>query len=257
MISIVIPTYNEEKYLPALLRDIKTQTLQPDQIIVADAHSRDHTRAIAQKYGCKVVDGGLPGAGRNRGAAAVGSGIIIFFDADGRLPSSRFLEDNLAEFRKRRLDVATCDITPYEGTILDFFMLHTYNIYARILENVKAHAPGICIIVKKRIHDAINGFDETVKLAEDMEYVQRATRVGTFGILRSHPIATSTRRFQKDGHFKTIIKYLLAELYMRTLGGVRSNIFKYEFGYPSNRTLTQSSDLAKRRRKKLMRNRNV
>ncbi len=70
-LSIVVPAYNEEKYLPKLLSCIKKQTYKDCEIIVADANSRDRTKETAKKYGCKIVkSGGLPAIGRNNGAKA-------------------------------------------------------------------------------------------------------------------------------------------------------------------------------------------
>lgn len=57
-LSIIIPTYNEEEYLPKLLEGIKSQDFEDYEIIVADANSTDKTREIAEVYGCKIVDGG-------------------------------------------------------------------------------------------------------------------------------------------------------------------------------------------------------
>ena len=67
-ISIIIPTYNEEDYLPALLKSIQRQNFKDLEVIVADAHSTDKTLEIAKKYNCKIVPGGLPAVGRNNGA---------------------------------------------------------------------------------------------------------------------------------------------------------------------------------------------
>lgn len=67
-ISIIVPTKNEERYLPGLLKSIKKQTVQPYEIIVADAGSTDRTVEIAKKYGAKVIKGGIPQVGRNKGA---------------------------------------------------------------------------------------------------------------------------------------------------------------------------------------------
>ena len=68
ILSIIIPTYNEEEYLPVLLESIKEQSFDDYEVIVADANSTDKTREIAKEYGCIVVDGGLPAVGRNNGA---------------------------------------------------------------------------------------------------------------------------------------------------------------------------------------------
>jgi len=67
MLSIIIPTLNEENYLPFLLESIKNQDFKDYEIIVADAGSHDKTREIAKNFGCKVVSGGLPAKGRNEG----------------------------------------------------------------------------------------------------------------------------------------------------------------------------------------------
>lgn len=231
MFSIVIPSKNEERLLPTLLADIKKQTIQPTAVILADAHSTDKTRVIAKKWGCTVTDGGMPGTGRNRGAALVTTEYIIFLDADAHLTAPDFFEAALREMEERHLDIATCDIIPYKGNRIDVWMLHSYNLYARMLENIKPHAPGMCILIKKSVHEAVHGFDERVVLAEDMDYVQRAAKFGTFGILRSVDISTSTRRFRKEGHFKMIMKCLLTEIHMQTLGSVKTDIFKYHFDH--------------------------
>ena len=76
--SIIIPTYNEEEYLPVLLESIKKQDFDDYEVIVADANSTDRTREIAEEYGCIVVDGGLPGVGRNNGARVAKGEYLLF-----------------------------------------------------------------------------------------------------------------------------------------------------------------------------------
>ena len=60
MLSIIIPTLNEESYLPKLLNSIKKQDFQDYEMIVADAGSKDKTIEIALASGCKISSGGLP-----------------------------------------------------------------------------------------------------------------------------------------------------------------------------------------------------
>ena len=54
-ISIIIPTYNEEEYLPKLLESIKSQDFTDYEIIVADAQSDDNTREIAKENGYIII----------------------------------------------------------------------------------------------------------------------------------------------------------------------------------------------------------
>ena len=96
-LSIIIPTFNEEKFLPKLLNSIKKQTLQPSEIIIADAFSQDSTRKIAKAFGVKVIDGGLPPVARNNGAKVATQEVLLFLDSDVVLPAS-FLEETFGSF---------------------------------------------------------------------------------------------------------------------------------------------------------------
>ena len=82
ILSIIIPTYNEEEYLPVLLESIKKQSFTDYEIIIADANSTDKTREIAKEYGCIVIDGGLPAVGRNNGARIAQGEYLLFLDSD-------------------------------------------------------------------------------------------------------------------------------------------------------------------------------
>lgn len=83
-ISVVIPTYNEEKRIADCLQAIKDGSLQPLEIIVADGMSKDKTVEIAKEYGAVVVTNEKRHAagGRNAGIAAAKGDIIAFIDGD-------------------------------------------------------------------------------------------------------------------------------------------------------------------------------
>ena len=102
MLSIIIPTKNEEHYLPKLLDSIKKQEYKDYEIIVADGGSNDRTKEIARKYGCKLVKGGLPSVGRNNGAKVAKGYLLLFLDADFILPEG-FLKNLVQEIKKKRL----------------------------------------------------------------------------------------------------------------------------------------------------------
>ena len=80
MLSIIIPTLNEEKHLPRLLKNIKDNNLENYEIIVADNNSKDKTRQIAKKYRCKIVQGGLPSKAKNNGAKAARGSLLFFIE---------------------------------------------------------------------------------------------------------------------------------------------------------------------------------
>src|ERR1700682_6411915 len=109
MLSIIIPTYNEEKCLPILLQSIKEQFFPEEyEVIIADNNSTDNTIKIALSYGAIITGGGMPGEGRNKGAEVATGEYLLFLDADVKLINYWFLTDCLDEFEERNLGSATC-----------------------------------------------------------------------------------------------------------------------------------------------------
>ncbi|MBP9864512.1 glycosyltransferase [Patescibacteria group bacterium] len=230
-LSIVIPTKNEAPMLPLLLDSIKAQTFKEYEVIVADAHSTDTTRQIAEAFGARVVDGGMPGPGRNAGAHAAVGEVILFLDADVQLASVRFLEALISEMDRKKLDVATCRVKPLSRKPIDRALHEVYNAFAVATEKILPHAPGFCIFIRREAHEKIQGFDETVVFAEDHEYVQRAQKFGyRFGVLRSYPIAVSVRRLEKEGRLMLAFKYIYGEVHMLTKGKFHEQPFEYRMG---------------------------
>ncbi len=230
-VSIVIPTKNEEKNLPNLLRSIRGQSFRDYEIIVADAKSSDATRQIAASFGARVVEGGMPGPGRNRGAEAAEGDVLMFFDADVILPHASFVEDCMHEMATKKFDVTTCRVFAYQGSMIDQAMHEAYNVYTLATEKVLPHAAGFCMFATRDAHRAIGGFDEEVVFAEDHDYVRRAKKAGfAFGILRKHKIPVSVRRLDKEGRALLTAKYLYSELHMLTRGPFKKMPFTYEMG---------------------------
>lgn len=233
-LSIIIPAKNEEHYLPLLLESIACQTVAPLEVIVADAGSTDSTVVIAQTAGAKVVEGGLPGVGRNKGAEAARGEVLLFLDADVSLPSIDFIQNGLSEMKERGLQIATADVYLPEGNFWDKWSHNFYNRYVRAWGRFHPHAPGFCIFVEKAIHDRVNGFDEKVLFCEDHDYAIRANELARFGFLNSIKIQVTTRRQERDGRLTMAIKYILAELHLLFLGPIKHDGFKYGFGYERN-----------------------
>lgn len=256
-VSVVVPTLNEEKDLPHLLEALANQTFRDFEVIIADAGSSDSTRDIASAHGYRIVDGGLPGPGRNAGADAATGDYLLFLDADV-LPEPDFLQSMIAEATERNLAIATCPAEPATNHVADALILSSYNAYVLLTQSIWPHAPGFCILIKRDLHIAMDGFDETIHVAEDADYTKRAARRGQFGMIVTARIPVSTRRFQNDGRFLTSIKYVTWDLHRALFGEItrdKSDLFTYKFGHHNNNEerqrimdiLQQSpSDLAKR-----------
>ena len=236
--SIIIPTKNEEKYLSKLLKSIRKQTFKDYEIIVADNRSKDKTKAIAKKYGCKIVSGGLPGRARNRGAKTAQGEMLLFLDSDTELRTEDFLKKAVKEFKSRRLDIAVPPIY-LKGKKMDKLYFDFWNRLTEFFQySLTPFAGGWCIFIKKDLHNKIKGFDERITLGEDSDYAQRAVKYKLFKIkfkvLKSVKIQVSPRRLEKEGHLKVAAQGIGTGLHWTLFGKDKKNKFKYKFDIYKN-----------------------
>lgn len=108
--SIVIPCYNEEKYIAKTLKSISKQDFTGTyEVIVVDNNSTDRTAAIAKKHGATVVSESRPGVcwARQAGTEIANGEIIISTDADTTYDND-WLANIDARFQKNPNAVAVC-----------------------------------------------------------------------------------------------------------------------------------------------------
>ena len=230
-ISIIIPTYNEEEYLPKLLESIKSQDFTDYEVIVADAQSDDNTREIAKEYGCVVVEGGLPGPGRNRGAEVAQGEILLFLDSDLEL-TENYLSNVIEEFESEDLGIAITQMTPLSEKKRDKYLHDLANWFMIAVENIKPHGAGCYgIISKKELHDEVDGFDENLSFGEDTDYIERVAEISEFKVLRNARIGVSTRRLEEEGLYTLLKQY--GKSTVNDFRGKRTSAedLGYEFGH--------------------------
>lgn len=230
-LSIVIPTYNEGEYLPGLLESIAAQNWRDYEVIVSDAGSTDATQRIAREFGAVLVTGPKlgPGFGRNRGAEVAQGELLLFLDADVRLPGPDFLKKAVEEFEGRSLGIAGFYIRAWDGRPVHRLLYRLGNIFFWLTKRVDPHLPGWAILVRHSLHEAVHGFDETPAFREDHEYLSRVRRLGKFDFLKTGPILVSSRRFVQDGTVRTLWIYLVTEL-ARPFGRIPYTRFNYRLG---------------------------
>ncbi len=238
MLSIVIPAFNEEAFLPRLLASIKAQDYTDCEIIVADNNSVDRTAAIARQHGARVVTGGIPGAGRNRGAEVARGDIILFLDADTLLPEG-FISKILARFGKDFVDICIPWIKPIDGTKPIYSTIFQFsNTFFKLMESIQPQGLGLCILVTRRLHQRIGGFSEKQRVSEDFDYINRASFIGRFRVYTNVYVYHSVRRYKAEGVSNLVRKQVKSGfLYLFT--GKAYNTEDYDFGTYSHYLLEE------------------
>jgi glycosyltransferase involved in cell wall biosynthesis len=230
-LSVIIPAKNEQAALPKTLEALKAQSRQPDEIIVADAFSADRTREVAASFGAIVVDGGMPGPGRNLGAKAATGDVLLFLDADTVLPAPNFLEEAIGQIEENRLDMAAVRLQPDNDSLVDHALHDFYNSYLYLVSRVRPHGAGSCLFVRAEPFRAANGFDEEIVLAEDHDLIHRLHARGyKYGILDCEPVTTSNRRMEKDGRLNIAVRYAYSEFQILRGRRLTKIPFTYEMG---------------------------
>jgi len=232
MLSIIIPTLNEENYIGNLLECLKNQTFKDFEVVVVDS-SDDNTRKVVRGFkknlNIKLIfhKKGNISEQRNFGVKNAKYGNLLFLDADV-IFNKNFLKDSLNELKKRKLEVAGCRICPDKKTAIYsvyFFVFHFFSLLSANSFGIN----GCCIFSTKALHKKIKGFDDKIKIAEDYNYTKRLSKLTKVGILKTN-IKTSVRRFEKYGKFKTAAGLLFLAIYRMFIGEIRKKIVKYEFG---------------------------
>lgn len=125
LISVIVPVYKVEAYLPACVDSILMQTFTDFELILVDDGSPDTCGAMCDSYAQKdsrvrVIhreNGGLSAA-RNTGLDAAGGDYVTFIDSDD-VVSIRFLEMLYAAARRNGASVSCCKFQSFEGDIID------------------------------------------------------------------------------------------------------------------------------------------
>lgn len=213
MISVIVPTFNEEEGVEACLKSLCDQTLPRDQyeIIVVDGNSKDKTREIAEKYADKVFiqTSKKVGGARNDGAMASKYDILATTDADCFLPCD-WLEKVLADFAKYP-DVSTIYgiVYPLEPGIKHKLSLLGYNIVSRIgYWTGTIYMTLGCNTAFRKDLFLKAGMYITADAGDDFEIARRMKKYGRVRLDTNLKVGFSMRRYIEFGAMKSIYQWL-------------------------------------------------
>ncbi|MGF1869902.1 glycosyltransferase family 2 protein [Photobacterium indicum] len=240
-ISIVVITLNEEKRIGRLLDDLSKQTHQDFEVLVVDSNSTDNTCDVAKGFAKALpaltvhrMDNKGTSLGRNTGASLAKHERLLFLDADVRL-SPTFLTDALHKLDKNKLEVAGV----YMGADdLSLSYRLGYGIFNAGLFATSFFFPtsvGACLFSTKRVHNEIDGFDESITLCEDCDYVKRAAKTWRYRML---PVTFTfdPRRLEQEGFIKMGLTYFKANVRRLFFGEMRNQEMEYKFDNYNEKT---------------------
>ncbi|OYT47356.1 hypothetical protein B6U79_04245 [Candidatus Bathyarchaeota archaeon ex4484_231] len=198
-VSVIIPTYQEGRYIDALLSKLKEMNY-PLEIIVVDSGSADRTAEKARRYTDKVYvinQRGISKA-KNYGANRSSGEILIFLDADVT-PPLELAEKTVRTFEDKRVVGATCSIMPANARTSERAFFIFYNRLLRFCALFKPHSRGEFLAVRRQPFFEIGGFDETLPCLEDHDLAFRISKLGKFVFISDLQILESMRRMRKSG----------------------------------------------------------
>lgn len=231
-ISVIIPTLNEEKFLPRCLTALKNQqTTYSFEILIVDHQSRDKTTQIAKKFGAIVISESKRGtaSARQRGIRHATGTIVAFTEADCVVPSN-WIQTIGDYFAKNPTHVGMVgrhyfdDISPWRKNAMLSFIEFSNKLFRFLHKTYPLR--GNNSAAKKDVLIQAGGFTEKKAPFDDAEAGERLAEYGPVTYHSHLVIRTSSRRikgrlllYAKEFFYSYIKVYIL---------GHKGSIFWYE-----------------------------
>lgn len=198
LVSVVVPTYNEEKNIENCLRSVREQTYPQEniEIVVTDSErTTDRTKEIAQKYTTFVFTKGKErSAQRNFCFERATGKYVMYVDADMTLHKC------LLEECVERLESDSSLVGLYVPEIV-----LGERFFSKVRKFERSFYDGTCLdavrIIKKDIFVRTGGFDERLYAAEDWDLNKKVKQLGEIGMTRT-PIYHDEGEFDLGAYLK-------------------------------------------------------
>lgn len=226
-ISVIVPTYNEEK----TLRIVVDRALQDVnvEVIVSDGGSTDNTlRQLPTTV--QVVTGGKSRAQcQNIGAEHSSGDILLFLHADTLLPMNYgvYVRQSCSVSR-HVLGAFSFDCDPCDSLSMRLIRWGT-NMRSRHLQLPYGDQ---ALFVRRRVFRLLDGFDD-VPFMEDLDFVRLLRQLGHVDVL-PQTVLTSSRKWNNDGIWRnTLMNQII--IFGHSIGVPREILLKWYYGSTSKR----------------------
>jgi len=220
--SIIIPAYNEEKYLTACLKSVFNQNSPKSQyeVIVVDNASTDKTPQIARKFN-KVILVSEPKKGliraRNKGLDISRGKIIINLDADCIVPKG-WLKKIKKKFQNNKNLVLLTG--PYlsqkgENNFIDSLSIKMVNFFYKNFNKLIAYWGGNTA-VKKSALIRIGGYNLSNPYHDELSLLSKLNKIGKLTFDPALKITSSNRKI-KERLFTFLFKEVLVLSFLNNI----------------------------------------
>lgn len=203
-LSVIIPTLNEAHYLAAAVAAVRRRAVcSAPEILVSDCGSADGTPALAERLGVRLVCGVPPpdsrAAALNAGVAAAGGDVLMFLDADTRVPHGydRSIVQALGD--PRVVGGAfefELDGSPLGLRVVEIINRVRYRLWARYYGDQG-------IFVRREAFRRVNGYPPR-RILEASDFCRALARHGRL-VLIPKRMRTSARRFVEGGIYRVLL----------------------------------------------------
>ncbi len=216
LVSVIIPTKNEEDYIKDTVLSIKRQNYKNIEIIVVDS-SDDDTISILKKFTNKIIKKkvNIPQA-KNLGARHSKGEFLVFLDADTILLPS-WINKSLKCLINGKYDVVIGNVSTREKYFRAYLVGGIYRSFLELTGLINNFSiGGIPFMITKKFFKESGGFREDFVSCEDIEFLKRLKKCGKIKVDKKILSLISMRRFEKNGYIREILEGSKSGIYFLT-----------------------------------------
>ncbi|MEQ8523141.1 TIGR04283 family arsenosugar biosynthesis glycosyltransferase [Gracilimonas sp.] len=196
MLSIIVPTYNEENTILDLLIHLNDAKCNSDELLVVDGGSVDNTTEIVRQQGITCLESPQKGRARqmNYGAENSSGDILYFVHAD-TLPPSSFGADILEALEQGYR--SGC----YRYQFDKAHPLLKINAFCTRFDRLMCRGGDQTLFITRDLFNELEGFREDFQIMEDYDLIQKIQSKTRFKIIPKNA-TVSARKYDHNGYLR-------------------------------------------------------
>lgn len=199
LVSVIIPVFNREDTIVTTIESVQYQTYKNLEIIVIDDGSTDNTYHLLENYGDEIkffhqINSGVSSA-RNKGIRHCTGDIIMFLDSDDTwLPQKVERQVDLFSQLGENTFSCWCNLTLRQPDGTEEDALKEQDLDPEFNEGIWLNPLPFfssrflhfnqSIAIRRSVLPKIEGFDESLKVIEDMDFALQLAMLGSWGYIK-------------------------------------------------------------------------